>query len=67
MFEIDSFDAESKTVGWSKGGFQGARGNNKGGEWYAENIYEARSRGSQTRTLAFDVERLLLMEFYSLF
>ena len=38
MFEIDQWDPETKTVGWSKGGFQGARGNNKGGEWYVENV-----------------------------
>lgn len=40
MFEIDAWDPETKTLGWTKGGFQGARGNNKGGEWYAENIFE---------------------------
>jgi hypothetical protein len=40
MFEIDQWDSKTKTIGWSKGGFQGARGNNKGGEWYVENIFE---------------------------
>ena len=40
MFEIDAWDPETKSIGWTKGGFQGARGNNKGGEWYAENIFE---------------------------
>ena len=35
MFEIDQWDPETKTIGWTKGGFQGARGDNQGGEWYA--------------------------------
>lgn len=33
MFEVDSWDSASKTLGWTKGGFQGARGDDKGGEW----------------------------------
>lgn len=40
MFEIDQWDPATKTIGWSKGGFQGARGNDVGGEWYVENIFE---------------------------
>lgn len=40
MFEVDSYDASTRTIGWSKGGFQGARGNDKGGEWYVENVFE---------------------------
>jgi hypothetical protein len=40
MFEVDSFDEASKTIGWSKGGFQGARGNDRGAEWYIENVFE---------------------------
>ena len=39
-FEIDQWDATSKTIGFGKGGFQGARGNNVGAEWYVENVFE---------------------------
>eukprot|EP01043_Picozoa_sp_COSAG02_P029826 COSAG02_NODE_1874_length_10576_cov_8.410614_1_plen_63_part_10 len=36
MFEIDQWDPETKTIGWTRGGFQGARGNDRGGEWYVD-------------------------------
>ena len=39
-FEVDDYDASSSTIGWTKGGFQGARGNNNGAEWYVENAFE---------------------------
>ena len=35
MFEIDSYDARNMTIGWHLGGFQGARGQSTGGEWYS--------------------------------
>ena len=40
MFAVDSYDFESRSIGWHKGGYQGARGNNKGAEWYVENVFE---------------------------
>ena len=40
MFEVDSWDSEKRELGWTKGGFQGARGNDIGGEWYIENVFE---------------------------
>ena len=39
MFEVDEFDAAEGSLGWSYGGFQGARGNNKGAEWFIENVF----------------------------
>eukprot|EP00666_Eupelagonemidae_sp_cell4sb_P001748 gene1748-501_t len=40
MFEVDEYDAKTKTLGWTKGGFQCARGNNNGAEWFIENVFE---------------------------
>ena len=42
-FEIDQWDATSKTIGFGKGGFQGARGNNVGAEWYVCLLYTSPS------------------------
>eukprot|EP01043_Picozoa_sp_COSAG02_P043684 COSAG02_NODE_3829_length_6176_cov_26.434096_5_plen_512_part_00 len=40
MFEIDQWNSTTKTVGWTKGGFQGARGNRVGAEFFVENVFE---------------------------
>lgn len=40
FMEADSYDAQAKKIGWTKGGFQGARGNNVGAEWYIQNVME---------------------------
>jgi len=42
MFEVDdeNYDPSSKTIKFSKGGFQGARGNKAGDEFYIENVFE---------------------------
>lgn len=40
FFEADAYDAAARTIGWTKGGFQGARGDNSGGEWYISNVFE---------------------------
>eukprot|EP00755_Sulcionema_specki_P006716 Sspe_Gene.36222::Locus_17526_Transcript_1_1_Confidence_1.000_Length_2168::g.36222::m.36222 len=40
MFEVDSYDAATDTFGWTKGGFQGARGHNEGSDWFIENVIE---------------------------
>lgn len=39
MFEGD-FDINSKTFTFNKGGFQGARGEKEGGDWFIENVFE---------------------------
>ena len=40
MFEVGAYDAKSGTFHFSKGGFQGARGNDNGDEFFIENIME---------------------------
>ena len=40
MFEIGGYDAGKSTFTFSKGGFQGARGNNNGDNFYIENVFE---------------------------
>ena len=40
QFEVDSYDFETRSIGWTKGGYQGARGNDRGAEWYVENVFE---------------------------
>lgn len=37
LFDVDDYDAAAQTIGWTKGGFQGARGNKNGGQWYISN------------------------------
>merc|ERR1712070_1067767 len=40
MFEVDKFDSSTNTYTFGKGGNQGARGNDKGGDWFVENVFE---------------------------
>jgi hypothetical protein len=40
MFEIDSYDATSNEYKFGRGGNQGARGDNKGGDFFVENVFE---------------------------
>ena len=40
MFEIDTFDAKTGTYAFGKGGNQGARGNDKGGDFYIQDVFE---------------------------
>lgn len=48
MFQIDFRDVNARTISWSNGGFQEARGRPDGGavnkikeeQWYVENIFE---------------------------
>ncbi|XP_028405678.1 uncharacterized protein LOC114528250 [Dendronephthya gigantea] len=40
QFQLDSRNMSSNTLKWSKGGFQEARGDTGGAEWYVENIFE---------------------------
>ena len=41
MFAVDDFEPKTKTFSWSHGGFQGARGDDFGGDWFIENVKEA--------------------------
>ena len=40
MFEVGNYDATNGTFTFSKGGFQGARGQSSGAEFYIENVME---------------------------
>ena len=40
QFQLDGRNMSSNTLTWSKGGFQEARGDIGGAEWYVENIFE---------------------------
>mmetsp|Transcript_116850 Transcript_116850/g.239049 ORF Transcript_116850/g.239049 Transcript_116850/m.239049 type:complete len:851 (+) Transcript_116850:58-2610(+) len=40
MFQIDHYDAETNNFTFGAGGNQGARGNNKGGDFFVENVFE---------------------------
>lgn len=42
MFDVDEFNSSNtaQTLKWSKGGFQGARGSDRGAEWFVEGVRE---------------------------
>ena len=40
MFEVGQYDTASNNFTFGKGGFQGARGSNSGGDWFIENVME---------------------------
>ena len=40
MFEVGDYNSGTSTFTFSRGGFQGARGNNNGDEFYIENVLE---------------------------
>ena len=40
MFEVGNYDSATNNFTFGKGGFQGARGSNSGGDWFIENVME---------------------------
>ena len=40
QFLITNQDLSNNTITWERGGFQEARGDNEGAEWYVENLFE---------------------------
>jgi len=40
MFEVADYDASANNFTFGLGGFQGARGNNEGGDYFVENVFE---------------------------
>ena len=40
MFEVGGYNATTNNFTFGKGGFQGARGNDNGGDWFIENVFE---------------------------
>ena len=40
MFEVGNYDPKANNFTFGRGGFQGARGNNNGGDFFIENVFE---------------------------
>eukprot|EP01060_Flectonema_neradi_P015227 TRINITY_DN218_c1_g1_i9.p1 TRINITY_DN218_c1_g1~~TRINITY_DN218_c1_g1_i9.p1 ORF type:complete len:814 (+),score=246.12 TRINITY_DN218_c1_g1_i9:42-2444(+) len=40
MFELGKYDSSTNNITFGQGGYQGARGNNKGGDFFIENVME---------------------------
>eukprot|EP00750_Incisomonas_marina_P029589 INCI7199.2.p1 GENE.INCI7199.2~~INCI7199.2.p1 ORF type:complete len:934 (-),score=146.71 INCI7199.2:719-3520(-) len=40
MFELSDYDPKANNFSFGHGGFQGARGNNEGGDFFVENVFE---------------------------
>ena len=40
MFEVADYDPTTNNFTFGRGGFQGARGNNQGGDFFVENVFE---------------------------
>ena len=40
MFQIESYNAATQSFEWTYGGFQGARGDDNGSDWFLENLIE---------------------------
>jgi len=40
MFEVGSYDQKANNFTFGRGGFQGARGNDEGGDYFVENVFE---------------------------
>ena len=62
MFEVGGYDAEKNQFTFSKGGFQGARGNNNGDEFYIENVMEELDYPNEWY---YDKESMKLYFFYN--
>jgi hypothetical protein len=65
MYKVDSIDPSSRTIKWSYGGFQGARGSvltGGGSEWYLENELELLDTPNE---YYYDVSTSRLYLFYN--
>ena len=62
MFEVGKYDAGTSTFTFSKGGFQGARGNDNGDEFYIENVMEELDSPNEWY---FDQQTMKLYFFYN--
>ena len=40
MFEVESYNSTTGNFTFGTGGFQGARGDNEGGDFFVENVFE---------------------------
>jgi len=55
MFEVGKYEESSNSFYFSKGGFQGARGNNNGAEFYIENVWEELDSPAEFVLLSFSI------------
>lgn len=62
MFEVGDYDSSTGTFQFSKGGFQGARGNDRGDNFYIENVMEELDSASEWY---FDAPNKMLYFFYN--
>lgn len=62
MFEVGGYDSSTGTFHFSKGGFQGARGNNNGDQFFIENVMEELDGASEWY---FDASAKMLYFFYN--
>lgn len=62
MFEVGDYDSSTGTFTFSKGGFQGARGNENGAEFFIENVMEELDSASEWY---FDGSNKMLYFFYN--
>ena len=62
MFEVGDYASDTGTFQFSKGGFQGARGNNNGDEFFIENVMEELDSASEWY---FDESAKMLYFFYN--
>ncbi len=62
MFEVGNYDADKTQFTFSKGGFQGARGNNHGDEFYIENVLEELDYPNEWY---YDTETMKLFFYYN--
>lgn len=62
MFELETYSASNRTITFGKGGFQGARGNKDGAEWYINNVFEELDSANE---FFYDVDNSKLYFFYN--
>jgi len=62
MFEVGAYNASSGNFTFGKGGNQGARGENRGGDFFVENIYEELDAPGE---FFFDTKAKRLYLFYN--
>jgi hypothetical protein len=60
VFSVSDIDSSTRTVHFSRGGFQEARGSDHGAEWYLENVFEELDAPSEW---FIDEEKSLLFFF----